>query len=107
MMGALKDSQSSHLANALVRPVLREVEAFRFSTVRLDLRENSARLHDTLSILWRASTGETGEPPPVASKEWKAWLLAELGKRNTEAVHGVQHRGAGRNIYSDVVDVDV
>ena len=80
MMGALKDSQSSHLANALVRPVLREVEAFRFSTVRLDLRENSARLHDTLSVLWRASTGETGEPPPVPSKEWKAWLLAELGK---------------------------
>ncbi|HSR91049.1 MAG TPA: phosphoenolpyruvate carboxylase [Gemmatimonadales bacterium] len=80
MIGALTDSQASHLANALVRPVLREVEAFRFSTVRLDLRENSARLHDTLSVLWRASTGETGEPPPVASKEWKAWLLAELGK---------------------------
>jgi len=80
MMSALKDSQSSHLANAFVRPVLREVEAFRFSTVRLDLRENSARLHDTLSVLWRASTGESGEPPPVASKEWKAWLLAELGK---------------------------
>jgi phosphoenolpyruvate carboxylase len=80
MMGALKDSQSSHLAHAFVRPVLREVEAFRFSTVRLDLRENSARLHDTLSVLWRLSTGESGEPPPVASKEWKAWLLAELGK---------------------------
>ena len=80
MMGALRDSKASHLANAFVRPVLREVEAFRFSTVRLDLRENSARLHDTLAVLWRASTGESGEPPPVASKEWKAWLLAELGK---------------------------
>ncbi|HEY7026388.1 MAG TPA: phosphoenolpyruvate carboxylase [Gemmatimonadales bacterium] len=80
MMSGLKDSQALHLANAFVRPVLREVEAFRFSTVRLDLRENSARLHDALAILWRASTGETGEPPPVASKEWKAWLVAELGK---------------------------
>ena len=80
LMAGLNDSQSSHLAHAFVRPVLREVEAFRFSTVRLDLRDNSARLHDALAVLWRAATGETGEPPPVASKEWRAWLLAELGK---------------------------
>ena len=37
----LRDGGSGKLADQLLRPVRREVEAFRFSTVRLDLRENS------------------------------------------------------------------
>ena len=36
----------------LVRPLLREVESFRFSTVRLDLRENSARINAALGPFW-------------------------------------------------------
>ena len=49
---ALADGGSANLARLLVRPVRREVEAFRFSTVRLDLRENSARLTQALVALW-------------------------------------------------------
>src|SRR3546814_5011465 len=36
------------LAPSLVRPVRREIEIFRFSTVRLDIRENTTRLHQAL-----------------------------------------------------------
>jgi phosphoenolpyruvate carboxylase len=78
--GALRESGSTNLADQLVRPVRREVETFRFSTVRLDLRENSTRLTQALVELWRTATGETGDPPPVSSEAWKAWLLAELAR---------------------------
>jgi len=47
----------------LVRPVRREVETFRFSTFRLDMRENSLRSNEALAALWRAGTG--GEPPAM------------------------------------------
>ncbi len=77
---ALTKSGSRNLADQLIRPVRREVETFRFSTVRLDLRENSARLSQALTALWRVTTGETGEPPGSQSEEWKAWLLAELSR---------------------------
>jgi phosphoenolpyruvate carboxylase len=78
--GALRDSGSEKIAQLLIRPFRREVEAFRFSTVRLDLRENSARLAEALTALWRIATGSTGDPPERASGEWKAWLLAELAR---------------------------
>ncbi len=76
----LRDGGSTSLAAALVRPVRREAETFRFSTVRLDLRENSTRLAQALAALWRVSTGQEGDPPPVSSEEWKNWLLAELAR---------------------------
>jgi len=47
-------------AELLVRPVRREVEAFRFSTFRLDVRDNSPRVNAALAALWRA--GNSGEP---------------------------------------------
>ncbi len=78
--GALAQGGSTRVAGALLRPVRREVETFRFSTVRLDLRENTTRLTEALVALWRSTTGQTGEPPEVASEEWKAWLLAELAR---------------------------
>ncbi|MFN8648060.1 MAG: phosphoenolpyruvate carboxylase [Gemmatimonadales bacterium] len=89
--GALREGGSGGLADQLVRPVRREVETFRFSTVRLDLRENTTRLTQALVALWRVSTGRTDEPPAVSSEAWKAWLLAELarprrGDRPLEAV---------------------
>lgn len=76
----LVEGGSPRIAASLVRPVRREAETFRFSTVRLDLRENSTRLAQALAPLWRVTTGKEGEPPEVASDEWKAWLIAELGK---------------------------
>ena len=77
---ALRDGGSGGLADQLVRPVRREIETFRFSTVRLDLRENTTRLTQALVALWRLSTGRDDEPPAVSSGEWKAWLLAELAR---------------------------
>ena len=73
----------TNLATAFVRPVRREVETFRFSTVRLDLRENAARVTTALVALWRHATGGT-EAPASASREWKEWLLAELARPRRE-----------------------
>ena len=77
---ALHEGGSGRMADQLVRPVRREIETFRFSTVRLDLRENSSRLTQALVALWRVVTGSSGEPPAVDSEEWKAWLLGELAR---------------------------
>ncbi|MDZ4864742.1 MAG: phosphoenolpyruvate carboxylase, partial [Gemmatimonadota bacterium] len=74
---------NGNLATAFVRPVRREVETFRFSTVRLDLRENAARVTTALVAVWRHATGGT-EPPASASQEWKEWLLAELARPRRE-----------------------
>ena len=76
----LLEAERSEIAASIVRPVRREVEAFRFSTVRLDVRENTARFDATLADLWRALTGRTGDPPPSGSDEWRAWLAAELAR---------------------------
>ena len=65
-------------AALLVRPVRREVEAFRFSTFRLDVRDNSPRVNAALAALWRARN--SGEPPAPASPEWRAWLQSELAR---------------------------
>jgi phosphoenolpyruvate carboxylase len=78
---ALAESGSVGLAHDLVRPLRWAAEVFRFRTVRLDLRENTTRLTQTLQALWRAMMGpDRGEPPAPDSGEWKAWLLAELGR---------------------------
>jgi phosphoenolpyruvate carboxylase len=34
----------------------------------------------TLQALWRATAGQSGEPPDPRSDAWKAWLLAELAR---------------------------
>ena len=65
-------------AELLVRPVRREVEAFRFSAFRLDVRDNSPRVNAALAALWRA--GNAGEPPAPPSPEWRRWLQGELGR---------------------------
>jgi phosphoenolpyruvate carboxylase len=69
--------QAPGLAASLVRPLRREVETFRFSTVRLDLRENTTRTTQALRALWQARHGGE-EPPPADSPPWQAWLLDEL-----------------------------
>src|SRR5439155_1733635 len=60
------------------RPVRREVAAFRFSTFRLDGRDNSPRINGALAALWRARNA--GDPPSPASPEWRTWLLHELAR---------------------------
>ncbi|HEX3273554.1 MAG TPA: phosphoenolpyruvate carboxylase [Gemmatimonadales bacterium] len=66
------------IARSLVRPVRREVETFRFSTVRLDVRENTTKLGAALADLWRASN--SGTPPAEGSDDLRSWITAELGR---------------------------
>ena len=78
---ALEEANLASIAADLVRPVRFAVQIFRFSTVRLDLRENTTRTTETLQALWRATAGQSGgEPPDPRSDAWKAWLLAELAR---------------------------
>ncbi|MGH7525193.1 MAG: phosphoenolpyruvate carboxylase [Gemmatimonadales bacterium] len=74
----LTDSGRPELASMIVRPVRREVEAFRFSTVRLDVRENTTMLTAALGELWRVGKGRGGEPPAPGSEAWRDWIAAEL-----------------------------
>jgi phosphoenolpyruvate carboxylase len=81
---ALGFGGSSSLARTLVRPVRREVESFRFCTVRLDVRENTTKLNAALTDLWRHSNGQSGsEPPEQSSDAWRRWLAAELSRQLT------------------------
>ncbi len=73
---ALIAGESATLASDLVRPLRRAVEIFRFSTLRLDLRENTTRTTNALCDLWRATRED--EPAAVDSEEWRAWLDAQL-----------------------------
>ncbi len=82
---ALTEAKSEALAADLIRPLRRAVEIFRFSTVRLDLRENTTRTTKALQELWRVKTG--GEAPPEPeSAEWRAWLVQELAQPRTAPV---------------------
>ncbi len=78
MEQALGACRAPELARLLVRPLRREVETFRFSTVRLDLRENTAGTTRTLEALWRAAEG--GGDAPADPGPWKQWLLAALSR---------------------------
>jgi len=73
------------LAQAAVRPVRREVELFRFSTVRLDIRENTTKLNEALGALWRHRARGAGDRPPAPeSTEWTQWIQAELARPKSE-----------------------
>jgi len=73
------------IAAMFVRPVRREVDVFRFSTVRLDVRENTTRLNEALGALWRIRTGRLdADPPDPRSPEWAAWVQAELARPRFE-----------------------
>ena len=86
MEDALVEGGSPALATDLVRPLRRAVEIFRFSTVRLDLRENTTRTTNALSDLWRAT--RENEPPSVELR-----AVARLA-RGAAADPAAQHRGA-------------
>ncbi|MEO8030241.1 MAG: phosphoenolpyruvate carboxylase [Gemmatimonadota bacterium] len=78
MERALESGGAERIAHSLVRPVRREVESFRFSTVRLDVRQNSDWLNSALGVLWRLR--KNSEPPAADSDAWREWLLAELAR---------------------------
>jgi phosphoenolpyruvate carboxylase len=78
MISALTEAGAQSLSRSLLLPFRREVGVFRFSTVRLDVRENTIRMNRALAAIYRI--GHTGrEPPGADTAEWKQWLLAELG----------------------------
>jgi phosphoenolpyruvate carboxylase len=74
----LESAGCGRAAELLVRPVRREVQVFRFSTFRLDVRDNSARVNAALGAL--RSAAAPAEPGQPGSPTWRRWLLAELGR---------------------------
>jgi phosphoenolpyruvate carboxylase len=78
MRSALGAAGAQRLSDALLLPLRREIGVFRFATVRLDVRENSRRINQTLAAMYRLRHPGT-EPPAPESEEWKRWLLSELG----------------------------
>ncbi|HXQ29073.1 MAG TPA: phosphoenolpyruvate carboxylase [Gemmatimonadales bacterium] len=78
MEEGLREASCGQLAATRVRPVRQEVETFRFSTFRLDIRENTVRTREALAALWRARARR--DPPAPGSAEWHGWLLAELAR---------------------------
>ena len=83
MRNALTAGGAQRLSDALLLPLRREVGVFRFSTVRLDVRESSMRINQTLAAMFRHRKNGA-EPPAAESAEWKLWLLSELGAARTE-----------------------
>jgi len=78
MYTSLRAAGAANIADALLLPFLREVGIFRFSTVRLDIRENTLRINQTLAELYRRQ--HSTDAPAPDSDEWKRWILAELSK---------------------------
>ena len=76
----LHESGCASLALEWVKPLRREVEIFRFRTMRLDLRENTTVTNATLAVLWRQQTGALPEAVPPEGETWKQWLLDELAR---------------------------
>jgi len=77
MISALTEAGAGPLARSLLLPLRREIGVFRFSTVRLDVRENTIRMNQALAAVYRV-TRDGREAPDVGTAEWKQWLLAEL-----------------------------
>lgn len=66
------------LASAYVTPLRREVQAFRFRTVRLDVRQNTDVTNRTLQAVWALVTRSSAPPPALDSPAWLDWLHSEL-----------------------------
>lgn len=79
MEQALIKAKCAHLAKATVKPLRREAQAFRFCTVRLDLRENSQTVNHTLQQVWSALNGGRAAPAP-GSRAWADWIRTELAR---------------------------
>jgi phosphoenolpyruvate carboxylase len=92
MHDALCQGGADRLAASLLAPLRREVSVFRFSTVRLDVRENTGRINGTLAEIFRA-TQPGKEAPSFESAEWKQWLLDELAtpREGLRALEGLSN----------------
>ena len=78
---ALSEARSPSIAVDIVKPVRRAVEIFRFSTVRLDLRENTDAHDGGFAIaVVDDRRPRRCDPPELGSREWRAWLLRELSR---------------------------
>ena len=76
---SLEEANCYELSEALIKPLRREAEAFRFCTVRLDLRENSTRTTQALQEIW-SILNPGSEVPDIESGEWEEWLSSELAR---------------------------
>ena len=95
MQAAMRDAGAAPVAKSFFAPLLREVRTFRFATVRLDIRENTIRINQTLGEIHRAMNG--GRAAPEADGlDWKNWLLSELGRplRQDQPAFDVQQLSA-------------
>ena len=81
---ALIDAECGAIARATVVPVRREVEAFRFSTVRLDLREGSGAFNAAVEEM-RAARG---------TEDGVSWVREALAKPRKEGDAGVTSEAA-------------
>ena len=79
LFDGLVESGCGDIAGSMVTPLLQQAQAFRFRTARLDLRENSLTLNNTLSAIWRAQR-RGGKPPARTDAAWRTWLLDELAR---------------------------
>ncbi len=79
LSAGLIDADCESIAKSLVTPLLQQAKAFRFRTVRLDLRENSTTTNNTLLAIWKAMHGKA-KAPETSSDKWKDWLLSELDR---------------------------
>ena len=79
LQNGLIDSDCGNQARALITPLLREAEAFRFRTVRLDLRENTTVTSHTLACIWK-ELNNNESLPDKNSEEWQSWLMQELAR---------------------------
>ncbi len=73
----LAGARCEGIARDIVTPLRRQVEAFRFRTFSMDLRENTGKTNAALADIYKQINGGR-EPPKPDSEEWKQWLLAEL-----------------------------
>ena len=71
---ALTEARCGRIASAVVAPVCREVETFRFSLVRLDVRDHAKRLRPAADALRERMARATA---PVPGDD-TAWLRAAL-----------------------------
>ena len=77
---ALLVANCDDLVEAFLRAIIDEAQCFRFCTVSLDVRENSAVLYDTLRQIWSVLEGKALTACPAAdSLAWQQWIVKHLG----------------------------
>ncbi|CAN5531162.1 phosphoenolpyruvate carboxylase [soil metagenome] len=78
---ALVAMKAESIAATLMRPVRWEIDIFGFRTVSLDLRQNSTVINRVLGEVWQKfNPAARRDPPAPDSKEWAAWVSAELAR---------------------------